>query len=74
MRRSGLSVVLVILGLTLLVALVAGSAPAWAGTVPLVPENLRTPATGSVPGLIVASSGRARGPGAPLTHVVMQRS
>jgi len=33
--------VLVILGLTVLVA---GSAPAWAGTVPSVPENLRTPA------------------------------
>ena len=45
MRRSVLSVVLVILGLTVLVALVSGSAPAWAGTVPLVPENLRTPAT-----------------------------
>ena len=44
MRRSGLSVVLGILGLTVLVALVAGSAPAWAGTVPSVPENLRTPA------------------------------
>ena len=29
----------------LLVALVAGSAPAWAGTIPLVPENLRTPVT-----------------------------
>ena len=28
-----------------LVALVAGSAPAWAGTNPLVPESLRTPAT-----------------------------
>jgi hypothetical protein len=44
MRRSGLSVVLV-LGLTVLVALIAGSAPTWAGTIPLVPENLRTPAT-----------------------------
>ncbi len=29
----------------LLVALVVGSAPASAGTIPLVPENLRTPAT-----------------------------
>jgi len=29
----------------LLVALVAGSAPAWAGTDPLVPENLRPPGT-----------------------------
>jgi len=29
----------------LLVVLVAGSAPTWAGTIPLVPENLRTPAT-----------------------------
>ena len=29
----------------LLVALVAGSAPAWAGTIPSVPENLRTPET-----------------------------
>ena len=42
MRRSGLSVVLVTLGLA---ALVAGSAPIWAGTIPLVPENLSTPAT-----------------------------
>lgn len=25
--------------------LVAGSAPAWAGSIPVVPENLRTPAT-----------------------------
>jgi len=31
--------------LTVLVALVAGTAPTWAGTIPLVPENLRTPAT-----------------------------
>jgi hypothetical protein len=45
MRRSGLSVVLVTLGLAVLVALVAGSAPTWAGTIPSVPENLRTPAT-----------------------------
>ena len=29
----------------LLVVLVAGSAPTWAGTIHLVPENLRTPAT-----------------------------
>ena len=29
----------------LLVALVAGSTPTWAGTIPLVPENLRTPET-----------------------------
>ena len=29
----------------LLVTLVAGSTPAWAGTDPLVPENLRPPAT-----------------------------
>jgi len=29
----------------LLVALVVGSPPAWAGTIPSVPENLRTPAT-----------------------------
>ena len=29
----------------LLVALVAGSTPAWAGTIPTVPENLRPPAT-----------------------------
>jgi hypothetical protein len=29
----------------LLVALVAGSKPAWAGMIPLVPENLRTPTT-----------------------------
>jgi len=42
MRRFGLSVVLVTLGLTVPVA---GSAPALAGTIPLVPENLRTPAT-----------------------------
>src|SRR5512132_4040710 len=42
MRRPGLSVVLVILGLT---ALVAGSAPTRADTIPLVPENLGTPAT-----------------------------
>lgn len=28
-----------------LVALVAGSAPSWAETIPLVPENLRPPAT-----------------------------
>lgn len=28
----------------LLVVLVSGSAPAWAGTIPSVPENLRTPA------------------------------
>jgi hypothetical protein len=28
-----------------LVALVAGGTPAWAGTIPLVPEYLRTPAT-----------------------------
>ena len=29
----------------LLVVLVASSAPTWAGTIPFVPENLRTPAT-----------------------------
>jgi hypothetical protein len=29
----------------LLVALVAGSTPAWTGTIPLIPENLRTPTT-----------------------------
>ena len=45
MRRSGLSVEVVPLGLIVLVALVAGSAPTWAGTIPSVPENLRTPAT-----------------------------
>jgi len=28
-----------------LVALVAGSAHSWAGTIPMVPENLRTPET-----------------------------
>jgi hypothetical protein len=44
MRRSGLSVVL-FLGLTVLVELIAGSVSTWAGTIPLVPENLRTPAT-----------------------------
>ena len=45
MRRSGLSVVLVTLGLTVLVELVAGGATSRAGTILLVPENLRTPAT-----------------------------
>jgi hypothetical protein len=44
MRRSGLSVVL-FLGLTVLVELIASSASTWAGTIPLVPENLKTPAT-----------------------------
>src|SRR5512143_2250468 len=44
MRRSGLSVVLVTLGLTVLVELVAGCETSSAGTIPLVPENLRTPA------------------------------
>lgn len=29
----------------LFVALVAGGAPTWAGTIPLVPENLKAPAT-----------------------------
>ena len=29
----------------LLVALVAGSTHTWAGTIPLIPENIRTPAT-----------------------------
>lgn len=42
MRRSGLSVVLLTLGLTVVVA---GLAPIWAGTIASVPENLRTPAT-----------------------------
>ena len=42
MRWSGLSVVLVTLGLAVLVA---GSAPIWAGTIPVVPENLSAPAT-----------------------------
>ena len=38
-------VVLVTLGLTVLVALTAGCATTRVGTIPLVPENLRTPAT-----------------------------
>lgn len=42
MRPFGLSVALVILGLTLPVA---GGASAWAGTNPSVPETLRTPET-----------------------------
>lgn len=45
MRRSGWSVVLVTLGLTGLVALTAGCATTTVGTISLVPENLRTPAT-----------------------------
>ena len=45
MRRSGLSVVLVTLVLTVLVEFVADCATSRAGTIPLVPENLRTPAT-----------------------------
>lgn len=45
MRRSGLSVVLVTLGLTVLFELVAGFETSGAGTIPSVPENLRTPAT-----------------------------
>ena len=45
MKQSGLSVVLTTLGLTVFVALVAGCATSWAGTIPSVPENLRPPAT-----------------------------
>ena len=40
MRRSGLSVVLVTLLLTVLVEFVADCATSRAGTIPLVPENL----------------------------------
>jgi hypothetical protein len=45
MRRSGLPVVLVTLGFAVLVELVAGCETSRAGTIPLVPENLSTPAT-----------------------------
>src|SRR5512139_1736872 len=41
MKRQGVTAITGIL----FVALVAGSTPAWAGTIPSVPENLRTPAT-----------------------------
>src|SRR5512134_361102 len=56
MARCGLSVVLVILGLTVPIMLVTGSAATWAGAVPSVPENLRTPAT-EVVSLVAEATG-----------------